>query len=120
MVKNKADKEDRLPKMDSLAARVKWARERKGLTQEELARAAKTSQQVIANIENDQSKRPRNIELIAKALDQAPAWLQFGDEDVDKLDKDAIGIALLWSGLGQAEKSVFKQLLIKLSEKPSK
>jgi transcriptional regulator with XRE-family HTH domain len=120
MTIKKADRAKQLPQMDTLAARVRWAREQKGWTQEELARAAKTSQQVIAKIENEQTKRPRNIEVIARALEQSPAWLQFGDADIDKLDKNAIGIALLWAELDHSDKEAYKQLLISLSTKHKK
>jgi transcriptional regulator with XRE-family HTH domain len=120
MVIKKADRSKQLPQMDTLAARIKWAREQKGWTQEELARAAHTSQQVIAKIENEQTKRPRNIEVIARALEQSPAWLQFGDADIDKLDKESIGIALLWGNLDRADQDAFKQLLINLSAKRKK
>ena len=116
----KAEHQRLPPQMDTLAARVKWARELKGWTQEELARAARTSQQVITLIEKDKTKRPRSIENIAKALDQSPAWLQFGDADIDKLDKKAINMALLWGNLDQPDQEVIEHLLINLSLKRKK
>lgn len=111
MTIKKAERTNQLPQMDTLAARVRYAREQKGFTQEELAKAAKTSQQVIAKIENEQTKRPRNIEVIAHALEQSPAWLQFGDADIDKLDRKALDRAMALAELNSADQELIDQFI---------
>lgn len=93
-------------RLDTIAERLKYARSRKGFTQEELAKMTNTSQDVIQKIENGKSLRPRNIEKIAKALDVSPAWLQFGSADLDKLDADAVKIAIRLSDLTPEQRKI--------------
>jgi phage repressor protein C with HTH and peptisase S24 domain len=64
----------------TIAERLKAAREKLGLTQNQLARKAKVSQGTISNIENEIRNRPREILEIAKALNVSPEWLQNGIE----------------------------------------
>jgi len=71
--------------LDTLAKRLKYARDLKGLTQEELAQMAKTTQDVITKIEQGKTKQPRSIEQIAKVLNKSAAWLLFGMEDSHKV-----------------------------------
>lgn len=104
----------------TLAARLRYARERKGLTQEELARAVGTSQQVINHIEIGKTKKPRKIERIAQVLDVSPAWLQFGIEELDALDKDAVMLALSWMTLDEPHKSAMKNAILEMAKKLKK
>ncbi len=68
----------------NLGNRLRSARRRKGMTQEQLALQSGTSQTVIQKIENGKSLRPRKINEIAKVLDVNPAWLQFGAPHADR------------------------------------
>lgn len=92
--------------LDTLAKRLKYVRTKKGLTQEQLAQMAETSQDVIQKIENGKSLRPRNIEKLAKALGTSPAWLQFGIEDIDKLDEESVKIALKLASLTKSQRKI--------------
>lgn len=98
-------------KLDTIGQRLRHARMQKGLTQEELARLANTTQDVIQKIENGKSKRPRKLEVIAKVLDVSPAWLQFGVEEIDKLSHEEIEIALSLIGLAQEQKEALKTII---------
>lgn len=61
-----------------LAARFKGRRLELGLTQVEVANAAKVSQQSIESIESGRTRKPRNILDLAKALGCSPDWLLNG------------------------------------------
>ncbi len=62
----------------TIAERLKLAREKAGLNQEELAKRAGVSQGTIANIENSIRKQPRQLLSIARVLNVNPEWLQSG------------------------------------------
>lgn len=83
----------------TVAERCLKARLALGLTQDELARRAGVTRDVIAMIELGRTKRPRKIEQIAKALEVSPAWLAFGKPDLDRLSAEAIEAALVLDGL---------------------
>lgn len=107
--------------MHTLAQRLKYARERKGLSQEDLAKLAGTTQQNIQNIEAGVVQRPRKIGAISKALGESPAWLQFGTEAIDKLDAEAIALAQSWMTLEEPQKSAMRDAILGMSKnKPRK
>jgi phage repressor protein C with HTH and peptisase S24 domain len=64
--------------MRTLAERLAWAREQRGLTQEALAKLAGVSQSTIGNLESGLRSNPRRIINIADALGVDPAWLAEG------------------------------------------
>lgn len=64
--------------VNTIAERLKLAREAAGLTQPELANKAGVSQGTIGNIEAGLRKRPRDLLSIAAALGVAPEWLETG------------------------------------------
>ncbi len=64
--------------MDNIAERIKERRKALGFTQGNLAKLAKVSQGMIANIESGYRKEPRKILEIAAALGVSPDWLRFG------------------------------------------
>jgi len=102
------------PKLDTLAERLIFARERSGLTQQQLGESLGISQQTIQKIEGGEIKRPRKITAIADALTRrgpvkvSPAWLLFGMEELDLLDKDAVLLALSWQSLPKHLKEGYK------------
>src|SRR5689334_19178729 len=102
--------------MDTLARRLRFAREQKGIRQEDLARLAGVSQQTIQQIEAGMIKRPKKIGSIAKALEKSPAWLQFGTEELDSLDKEAITLAQAWMELDQAEKDAMFSAIVQMAK----
>jgi len=64
--------------VNSIATRLKQAREARGWSQEQLALEAGVSQGTIGNIESGARKRPRDILGIASAVGVSPEWLQDG------------------------------------------
>ncbi len=62
----------------TIAERLKHAREKRDLTQQQLAKIAGVTQSTIANIENGIRQKPRAIISIAKALAVDPGWLESG------------------------------------------
>lgn len=64
------------------AERLKSSRERLGLSLRELATAATVSYQAVLNTENGETvPRVDTIEAIAVALDVAPGWLAYGEDE---------------------------------------
>jgi transcriptional regulator with XRE-family HTH domain len=102
------------PTLDTLAERLTFARERSGLTQTQLGELSGNSQQTIQKIEGGDTKRPRKITAIADALTKrgpvkvSPAWLLFGMEELDLLDKDAVLLAIAWQSLPKHLKEGYK------------
>ena len=64
-----------------IAKRVKERRTALGLTQYQLADLVGTAQTSIQKIERGDTKNPRNIEALARALKCTPEFLQFGIAD---------------------------------------
>lgn len=65
--------------MNTLAERLIWAREQKGLTQDALAKKAGVSQSTIGNLEAGIRSTARRIIDIALAVDVDPMWLANGE-----------------------------------------
>lgn len=68
--------------MKTLASRLTWARLKKGLTQEELAKKAGVSQGSIGHLESGARKSSRKITAIAEALGVNALWLVEGKGSV--------------------------------------
>lgn len=66
--------------MNTLGARLRYARERKGLTQAALAAQAGTSQQSVNMAECGRAKRPRSLHEMAGILGVSVDWLLTGRE----------------------------------------
>jgi|GEM_PF-3897004 len=64
--------------MDTLAKRLIWAREKKGMTQSQLADAAKVSQSTIGNLEAGIRQTSRKVAVIADVLGIDALWLSEG------------------------------------------
>lgn len=67
--------------MDSLAERLKIAREKAGISQAQLAERIGISQQSVAKIESGETLQPRKIKEIANVLNVSQKWLQLGIEE---------------------------------------
>jgi phage repressor protein C with HTH and peptisase S24 domain len=81
--------------VNTIAERLKHAREAAGLTQPELAAKAKVSQGTIGNIETGLRKRPRELLAIASALNVDPSWLESGRGVMNPLRQQSTMIASL-------------------------
>lgn len=69
--------------MQSIGERIKWARERKDMTQKELGRLAGKSRASIVQYENGNITAPIDVIIaLAKALFVAPEYLAFGRSGV--------------------------------------
>ncbi len=97
--------------LDTLAKRFTKARKDMGLTQEQLAKKADTTQAVINKIEKGKSLMPRHIDRLAKEMDTSPAWLQFGVESLDHLSKENIEVVLELSKLPDDEQKIVKSTI---------
>lgn len=64
--------------VNTIAQRLKWAREDLRLSQEQLADLAGVSQGTIGNIESGLRKNPRELLAIAKAAGVSAEWLKQG------------------------------------------
>lgn len=69
--------------MYTLAERLKWARDRKQLTQQQLADRAGVKQSTIGNIESGTRLDPRFLVEIAVAVGVDPVWLALGKGSPD-------------------------------------
>ncbi|UJD98890.1 XRE family transcriptional regulator [Serratia plymuthica] len=67
--------------MKTLAERFKFAREKSGLSQDDLATKVGVTQQSIAKIENGITLQPRKIKELAFSLGVSQQWLQLGIEE---------------------------------------
>jgi transcriptional regulator with XRE-family HTH domain len=105
------------PAVETLATRLRTARNRRGWTQQDLAIRACTSQAVIQKIEFGKSLRPRNIVTIAKALEVEPSWLMFGVSETAQISPEAIAVAKAWSELSEPERSSVRESVMRLSRR---
>lgn len=69
--------------MNTFSERLRFARNLRGLTQAELARAAGISQGAVANYENGTRQSPRTIFPLANALKVSAVWLVKGSGPMD-------------------------------------
>ncbi|WP_297445043.1 helix-turn-helix transcriptional regulator [Acidiferrobacter sp.] len=114
--------------MDTLAKRLRYARERMGLTQSELARRVKVRPQAIQFIEAGHVRRPRSVVEIARVLGVNAEWLLLGEGEVDvairepragyegnvTLSDEAVAVARLWMELPQSQRAAMKEVLVAL------
>jgi len=73
--------------METIGARLGDTRRRRVMTQAELATRAGMSVVTVNRLENsgpDASPRPDTIRRLAKVLKVDPAWLLFGEDDVNR------------------------------------
>ena len=96
---------------ETVAERTKRARIACGFTQDELARSAGVTRDVIAMIETGRTKRPRQLEKIAEALNVSPAWLAFGDELIDELSEEDLRRAARLKSLPDGVRIAIEQMI---------
>lgn len=70
-----------LKSVPTIAHRIKWAREFRGVTQNELADLIGTTQTNISDIERGKNQNPTKIIEIALALQVSPLWVRLGKLD---------------------------------------
>ncbi len=70
----------------TLAVRLKQARLKKKLTQEELAETVGIKQQAVQRIEAGKVKSTSYVVQLAKALDVTPEWLALGEDQTIQID----------------------------------
>lgn len=100
----------------TLAERLRSKRKQKGWTQKQLAEMTGSNQAAIQKIENGKSLRPRNVLKLAEALQVSPAWLQFGDVQLDEeLDDETLEMADAWSKLPEPHRSSIKQAVLRMA-----
>lgn len=99
--------------MDGLgiADRVKSAREKAGLTQEQLGDRLGLSRDFVSKIENGITQRPRNIKELGIALNVSPIWLAFGVQGLEHLSPDALDVAMLFDVLDDDKKRIVRAML---------
>lgn len=97
-----------LPKLTSLAERLKWARRRLDLTQDQFAELVGTTRVQIQKIENGRTLRPRNVGKLAEVGKVPAAWLQFGYAELEALPQEAIQLAVDWNSLPEHTKKAIK------------
>ncbi len=114
--------------MDTLAKRLRYARERLGLSQSELARRVKLRPQAIQFIEAGHVRRPRSVVEIARALGVNAEWLLLGEGALEvavhetperyhgepALSDEAVAVARLWMELPQGQRLAMKETLAAL------
>ena len=98
-------------KLDTLGKRLRYARKKAGLTLESLGDMVGMTKGTILHIENDNTKNPRRLPELAKAMNVSPAWLQFGVAEIDNLSKDDLDIALRLPELSESQKKILKATL---------
>jgi transcriptional regulator with XRE-family HTH domain len=79
--------------MDTLAKRLIWAREQKGLTQAALAKLSGVTQSTIGNLESGIRSSARRIVDIAAALNVNPNWLANGQGNATEAEPNMLSVA---------------------------
>ena len=100
----------------TLGGRLTYSRIEKGWTQHQLAAAVGTSQAVIQRIEAGKCNHPRILGELADALDVSPAWLMFGVKVIEGLEQEAIETARAWSRLMEPQRTVLKEMILRIAE----
>ena len=107
----------KFPTLPTLAERVRYVRRIMGLTQQQLAdrAGAGVTRNIVHQVELGKSKRPRQMEQIAKALDVTPTWLAFGQEDFDGLDAGDMALIKAYNQLPADDRAKVKDLIKNLT-----
>lgn len=120
--------------MNSLAKRLRYAREQAGHTQSALARLVGVKPQTIQLIEAGKVVRPRHLLDIARALDVSAQWLSTGEGRTDwqvrepaahydsglALTPEAQAFARQWMALPKAQRDAVSAMMRALTQPPRK
>ena len=102
-------------KKTTFGERLRDARERKGLTQQELGVLMGVDQQRIQKLESGVTKtyKERFVIDLSGKLDVSPAWLALGEEDIDRLSGEAFDVARMWDSLSAEARSKILMIVLK-------
>ena len=105
-----------------IGRRIRLARKKAGLTQEDLANEVGVSQSYIVKIELGTAENPGSQVMndIIKAVGSSHGWIYYEREDMDALDDDSIDIAILYSHLSSDKKQAIKTLIKTISQSENK
>jgi len=122
--------------METLALRLRYAREQAGLSQSALAREARLRPQTIQAIEAGLVARPRALLDLARILSVRSEWLLWGEGAMGSvavaetppayrgrdtpLSAEAIALARAWMGLPRAQRDALREAINALNEKRRK
>jgi transcriptional regulator with XRE-family HTH domain len=106
------------PKLKTLGARLKWAREHKNWRQEDLALHSGVSRDVIAKTESGTTRMPKQLGKLAHALEVPRAWLAFGDERVEDWDEETFEVADAYNQLPANVKGAIRELILQSRSVP--
>ena len=95
--------------------RLRIARERNRLTQQQLGMLMGVDQQRIQKLETGVTKTYKEgfVIDVAKKLGVSPAWLALGEEDIDRLSGEAFEIAKIWDDLSSESRSKILMIVLK-------
>lgn len=103
--------------LTSRGERIKWARDRLGLTQDALGKRMGKDQTTVGKWERNEAV-PRDIEKLAEELQiPSPAWLAFGVASIDQLDGEAIEHAHQFQQLDHEQRALARALFSQLLSK---
>jgi phage repressor protein C with HTH and peptisase S24 domain/DNA-binding XRE family transcriptional regulator len=68
-----------MEELNTIGARVAWARQQRKLTQQQLADRAGVAQSTIGSVESGQRQKPRELNSIARALEASVLWMETGE-----------------------------------------
>lgn len=90
------------PHLKNVAGRLRFARERLDLKQQDLAQLSGVGRAVIGNLETDRSAMTRNPEevvALASALKVTPQWLLWGRDPERPLTDEALNLAIAFDSV---------------------
>ncbi|MGI9335758.1 MAG: helix-turn-helix domain-containing protein [Gammaproteobacteria bacterium] len=90
------------PTTADLAGRLRFARERLGFNQHQLAQRSGVGRAVIGNLETDRStmtRDPEKVVALASALKVTPQWLLWGHNPERPLTGEALNLAIAFDSV---------------------
>lgn len=104
----------------SMGSRIKEARTRAGLKQEELGKMLGRGKSQVSSWENDRNKPdPDVIDAICQILDVSPNWIHEWDEKQERfLDYEEQSLVDLFRKLDRYDRETVKAMISRLAEKP--
>lgn len=99
--------------------RLRYAREKNNMSQQDLAEALGTTQQRINKLETGATKtyKERFVLEAAKLLGVSPAWLALGEDDLDDMSDQALLVAKRYDRLPVEARNTILSLLLQTQPK---